>query len=97
MSKSRIKRKIEKNNYNKFAMKICVSEELKQDSIAHLVKSYFEFDNIHNRELFDFKDNKILVSKKALKHIINICDSLLLESNVDFEFVDSLKVIKNEK
>lgn len=92
--------KKKKKEYVKFAYKIDIASEMKEDSIAHLVKSYFTMDNIHNKELFYYnkETQKILVSKKALNHLLRLCDSELLEHNFDFELVPEINVLyKNEE
>ena len=78
-----------------FAYKIDIASEMKEDSIAHLVKSYFTIDNIHNKEMFCYnkETQKILVSKKALSHLLRLCDSELLEQNFDFELVPEINVL----
>lgn len=92
----RQKKKINKNKELMFMLKVDISKEMREDSIAHLVKDYFTMDNVRNREMFksDKEKNKILVSKKALNHILKLCESELLESNFDFEFVDEIKIFK---
>ena len=92
--RQRLKKK--KREYVDFAYKIDIASEMKGDSIAHLVKSYFELDSIHNKELFKYNENtkKILVSKKALNHLLRLCGAELLEHNFDFELVDEIKVLE---
>ena len=94
----RQKLKKKKNEYVNFAYKIDIASEMKKDSIAHLVKEYFTIDNIHNKELFFYNEEtkKILVSKKALNHILRLCGAELLEHNFDFELVPELNVLKKE-
>ena len=77
-----------------YIVKINLSEEMKEDSIAHLVKQYFTYGTVRCLELFDCQngDGKILVSKKALNHILKICEFEFLEDNCDFEFVEELKI-----
>ena len=91
----RQKLKKKKREYVDFAYKIDIASKMKEDSIAHLIKSYFELDSIHNKELFKYDDNakKILVSKKALNHLLKLCGAELLEHNFDFELVDDIKVL----
>jgi len=96
--RQRLKKK--KKEYVAFAYKIDIASEMKEDSIAHLVKSYFTMGNIHNNEMFYYnkETQKILVSKKALNHLLRLCDSELLEHNFDFELVPEINVLyKNEK
>ena len=95
--KKRQKKKLNKNKEIMFALKVDLFKELKEDSIAHLVKDYFTMNNVRNMELFKYdKDSKkILVSKKALNHILKLCGSTLLEHEYDFELVDEIKILKN--
>ncbi len=90
--------KKKKKEYVKFAYKIDIASEMKEDSIAHLVKSYFTMDNIHNKELFYYNEEtqKILVSKKALNHLLRLCGSELLEHNFDFEIVPELNILESK-
>ncbi len=90
--------KKKKREYVTFAYKIDIAREMKEDSIAHLVKSYFTMGNIHNDEMFCYnkETKKILVSKKALNHLLRLCSSELLEQNFDFELVPELNIFKNK-
>ena len=92
--------KKKKKEYVTFAYKIDIANEMKEDSIAHLVKSYFTTGNIHQNELFYYNEEtqKILVSKKALNHLLRLCDSALLEQNIDFELVPEINILyKNDE
>lgn len=92
--------KKKKKEYVTFAYKIDIANEMKEDSIAHLVKSYFTMGNIHNEEMFYYnkETQKVLVSKKALNHLLRLCDSELLEHNFDFELVPEINVLyKNDE
>lgn len=95
------KRQFQKNQKKKefgFVVKVNIAEELKQDSIAHLIKDYFTLDNIRNKEMFkyDKEKDKILVSKKCLNHILKLTGAEFLEHNFDYELVDEIKVLKGE-
>ncbi len=91
----RQRNKLKKREYASYIYKVDIAREIKEDSIAYLVKSYFELDSIHNKELFEYDDDtkKILVSKKALNHLLKLCGAELLEHNFDFELVDDIKVL----
>ena len=91
----RQKNKLKKREYASYIYEIDIASKIKEDSIAYLVKSYFELDSIHNKELFKYDDDtkKILVSKKALNHLLKLCGAELLEHNFDFELVDDIKVL----
>lgn len=82
-----------------YIVKINLSEEMKEDSIAHLVKQYFTYGTARCAELFDCQNGngKILVSKKALNHILKICDCELLEDDYDFEFVEQISIKKTDE
>lgn len=97
MNKGQRLKKVKKEN-NTFILKTQISKELQEDSIAHLVKSYFTIGNIHNSELvkYDKERKKILISKKALNHLFRICDSELLEQDFDMELVSEINVIKKD-
>lgn len=92
----RQKKKINKNKELMFMLKVDISKEIREDSIAHLVKDYFTMDNVRNSELFkyDREKGKMLVSRKALNHILKLCELEPLEMNFDFEFVDEIKIFK---
>jgi len=92
------RRKLSLKQYQQIALKLSVANELRKDSIAHLIKEYFTLDNIHNRELFkyDNEKGKLLVSKKCLNYLLNISQCQLLEKPLDFEFVDEIKILKGE-
>ena len=91
--------KKKKREYVTFAYKIDIANEMKEDSIAHLVKSYFTMGEIHQGELFYYnkQTKKILVSKKALNHLLKLCGSELLEHNFDFELVPELNIFDDNK
>ena len=91
--------KKKKREYVTFAYKINIANEMKEDSIAHLVKSYFELESIHQKELFFYNKEakKILVSKKALNYLLKLCGSELLEHNFDFELVPELNILNDNK
>lgn len=96
------KRQQKKRNKTQWALFIDKNawyNEIKEDSVAHLVKSYFEVGCIHNKELFEYdkKSKKIKVSKKALNHLLRVCESDLLEHEYDFELVDEIKVFMEDK
>lgn len=96
------KRQQKKRNKSQWALFIDKNawyNEMKEDSVAHLVKSYFETGCIHNKELFEYdkETSKILVSKKALNHLLKLCGSALIEHNYDFELVDEIKVLWEEQ
>lgn len=95
--KKRQKKKLNKNKEVMVVLKIDLFKELKEDSIAHLVKDYFTMNNVRNMELFKYdKDSKkILVSKRALNHILKLCGSALLEHEYDFQLVDEIKILEN--
>lgn len=95
--KKRQKKKLNKNKEVMVALKVDLFREIKEDSIAHLVKDYFTMDSVRNMELFKYDkgSKKILVSKKALNHILKLCGSALLEHEFDFELVDEIKILKN--
>lgn len=95
----RQKLKKKKRDYVTFAYKIDIASEMKEDSIAHLVKSYFTTDTIHCKELFYYNNEtqKLLVSEKALNHLLRLCDSSLLEHNFTFELVPELNIFKGKK
>lgn len=78
------------------AFKIDIAEEMKKDSIAHLVKSYFTMDETHCREMFKYKTGKLLVSKKALNHLLKVCGCEFLNNDYDFEFVDEINPFEKE-
>ena len=90
----RQKKKINKNKELMFMLKVDISKEMRKDSIGHLVKDYFTMDNVRNSELFkyDREKGKMLVSRKALNHILKLCECELLESDFDFEFIDEIKL-----
>ena len=90
--------KKKKKEYVSFAYKIDIASEMKEDSIAHLVKDYFTLDTIHNKEMFYYnkETKKILVSKKALNHLLKLCGAELLEQNVDFELVPELNILESK-
>ena len=90
--------KKKKREYITFAYKIDIESEMKEDSIAHLVKSYFTLNTIHNKEIFYYneKTKKILISKKALNHLLKLCSAELLEQNFDFELVPELNILESK-
>ena len=90
MSK-RQKLKKKKGEYAAFAYKIDIASELKKDSIAHLIKSFFELDTIENRMLFkwDEKNKKILISKRHIIYLLSLCNSIETLQNYDMEIVDN--------
>ncbi len=96
------KRQLQKRNKTQWALfieKNAWYNEMKEDSVAHLIKSYFTLGTIRNLELFrtNIENKKILVSKKALNHILRLCENELLEQNFDFELVEEIKIIKEEE
>lgn len=90
----RIKNKKFKNEMVKFAVKVNIADELKEDSIAHLIKDYFTLDTIRNKELFkwDSEENKLLISKKCINHLLKICEAEPLEHEYNIEIVDEIKI-----
>ena len=96
--KTRQQLKKKKREYVTFAYKIDIASEMKEDSIAHLVKSYFTLEDIHNKEMFYYnkETKKILVSKKALNHLLKLCGTELLEHNFDFELVPELNILESK-
>ena len=95
----RQKLKKKKRDYVAFAYKIDIAKEMREDSIAHLVKSYFTVGTLHNNELFKYDNvtGKLLVSEKALNYLIKLCDSSLLEKDYDFKLVPELRIFSNEE
>ena len=95
----RQKMKNDKKRYLTMAFKIDIAEEMKRDSVAHLIKSYFTIGEIHNKEMFKYnrETGKVLVSKKALNHILKMSGCAFLDRNFDFEFVDEINPFGKEK
>lgn len=93
----RQKNKKLKQESAKFLLKINIAEELKNDSIAHLIKDYFTLGTISNNEMFTYEQGKILVSKKALRHLLTLTGLQLLEHNTDFEFVDEINILQKKE
>ena len=95
----RQKLKKKKRDYVGFVYKIDIAKEMREDSIAHLVKSYFTVGTVHNDELFKYDNvtGKLLVSEKALNYLIKLCDSGLLEKDYDFKLVPELRIFNDEE
>ena len=91
MSK-RIKNKKLKNEMVKFAVKVNIADELKEDSIAHKIKNYFELDSIQNKMLFkwDKEKKKLLISKKHIMYLISLCNDVETLKDYDMEIVDEI-------
>ena len=88
----RIKNKKSKNEMVKFAVKVNIADELKEDSIAHKIKNYFELDSIQNKMLFkwDKEKKKLLISKKHIMYLISLCNDVETLNDYDMEIVDEI-------
>lgn len=88
----RIKNKKLKNEMVKFAVKVNIADELKEDSIAHKIKNYFELDSIQNKMLFkwDKEKKKLLISKKHIMYLISLCNDVETLNDYDMEIVDEI-------
>ena len=98
MNKRQLQKK-KKLDYVKFACKINISEEIKQDSIAHKIKSYFECGTITNKMLFkwDNEKKKVLVSRKHLIYLLSLCNDAETLRNYDMEIVECNNLFKEVK
>lgn len=69
-------------------------QKCKEDSIAHEIKSFFEVGNISNMLLFkyDAEEKKVLVSKKALMHLLSMCNAGELRNDYEMRIVDSNEI-----
>ena len=95
--------KRQKNKQNKrdlvnFALKINISDELKQDSIAHKIKSYFELDTITNNMMFkwDNENKKLLVSRKIVMYLLSLCNDVELNNDYNMEIVEKIDIFNKE-
>ena len=88
----RIKNEKLKNQMVKFAVKVNIADELKEDSIAHKIKNYFELDSIQNKMLFkwDKEKKKLLISKKHIMYLISLCNDVETLKSYDMEIVDEI-------
>ena len=88
----RIKNEKLKNEMVKFAVKVNIADELKEDSIAHKIKNYFELDSIQNKMLFkwDKEKKKLLISKKHIMYLISLCNDVETLKSYDMEIVDEI-------
>ncbi len=70
-------------------------KECKEDSIAHEIKKHFEFDTIQSRLLFksDY-EGKMYISKKQLKHLLTLCNTVEIEQDYEFELIDKINIYK---
>lgn len=91
--RNKIKQQKEKSAM--FALKIDLSKELREDSIAHKIKNYFELGTYQNSMLFkyDEENKKLLVSKKQLMYLASLCNDTECQTDYDMEIVDEIKVI----
>lgn len=88
----KIKNKKLKNEMVKFAVKVNIADELKEDNIAHKIKNYFELDSIQNKMLFkwDKEKKKLLISKKHIMYLISLCNDVETLKDYDMEIVDEI-------
>ena len=88
----RQKLKKKKREYVTFAYKIDIAREMKEDSIAHKIKSYFELDTLQNKMLFkwDKDKKKLLISKKHIMYLISLCNDVETLKSYDMEIVDEI-------
>ena len=95
MNKRQLQKR-KKIDYVKFAYKINISEEMKQDSLAHKIKSYFELDTIQNKLLFkyDKKNGKLLISKKHIMYLLSLCNDVETLKNYDMKIVECNDIFK---
>lgn len=91
---SRQQRKKKKVQYEKFAFKVDIASEMKEDSIAHKIKSYFELDTIQNKLLFkyDRESKKLLLSKKHIMYLLSLCNDVETLKNYNMELVDEIDI-----
>ena len=80
----------------RLALKADLSKELKEDSIAHKIKNYFELGTYQNSMLFkyDEESKKLLVSKAQLEYLLSLCNDAECQANYDMEIVDEIKIIE---
>lgn len=95
----RQKQKKEKRDWIKFYYKIDIANEIKDDSIAHKIKSYFEIDTLQNRLLFkyDFDRKKLLISKKHIMYLLSLCNDIETLTDYDMEIVDKNDILMQEE
>lgn len=95
--RQKLKRK--KREYVNFYYKLDIASEMKNDSIAHKIKSFFELDTIQNRLLFkyDFEKSKLLISKKHIMYLLSLCNDIETLNNYDMEIVDEIDIFKKEE
>lgn len=91
----RIKKKKSKELEANFIAKICISKELKEDSIAHKIKNYFELGTLQQKMLFkwDSKQEKLFVSKKTLMYLLSLCNDVEQNRNYEMEIIDKIDVL----
>ncbi len=84
------KRRNKYREYIKIGCEIKDCKQCKEDSVAHKIKSFFDTNNIESKLLFkwDKETKKVLISKKALMHLLTICNSFELTQDYDMEVVD---------
>ena len=90
--KKRLKRKVERKKEAMFCVKVNIAEELKQDSIAQKIKSYFEPQTITNMMLFKYNEEtkKVSVSKRQLIYLLSLCNDIEQLKEYDFEIVENI-------
>lgn len=95
--RQKLKRK--KREYVNFYYKLDIASEMKNDSIAHKIKSFFELETIQNRLLFkyDFEKGKLLISKKHIMYLLSLCNDIETLNNYDMEIVDEIDIFKKEE
>ena len=95
----RQKLKKKKQEYASFYYKIDIANEIKNDSIAHKIKSYFELDTIQNKLLFkyDFDKSKLLISKKHIIYLLSLCNDAETTQNYDMEIVDEINIFEKKE
>lgn len=92
----RQKNKKRKVQYATFAFKLDIAHEMKEDSIAHKIKSYFELNTIQNKLLFNYdrKNKKFLISKKHVMYLLSLCNDVETMKDYDMEIVECNDIFK---